>query len=90
MIRSVGRLLAIGSIAAGTWTAVPSIPSAQSLDLYIDPVDRSFASEGMMMTTTIDAIAAAANVRLFAVLTGSGFATPKSNQSLVARLLSRG
>ncbi|GLS07199.1 hypothetical protein GCM10007864_08250 [Sinorhizobium fredii] len=56
----------------------------------MDPVDRSFASEGMMMTTTIDAIAAAANVRLFAVLTGSGFATPKSNQSLVARLLSRG
>ncbi len=37
MIRSVGKLLAMGLIAAGTWAAMPTIPSAQSLDLYIGP-----------------------------------------------------
>ncbi|MEY9164997.1 hypothetical protein ABIE78_003116 [Sinorhizobium fredii] len=37
MKRSFGKLLAIGLIGAGTWNAMPSIPSAQSLDLYIGP-----------------------------------------------------
>ncbi len=37
MKRAVGKLLAIGLIATGTWTVMPSIPSAQSLDLYIGP-----------------------------------------------------
>ncbi|TCN19830.1 hypothetical protein EV184_12959 [Sinorhizobium americanum] len=37
MKRSVGKLLAIGLIGTSTWAAIPAVPSAQSLDLYIGP-----------------------------------------------------
>ena len=37
MKRSVGNLLAIGLMGVSTLTVIPSVPSAQSLDLYIGP-----------------------------------------------------